>query len=310
MAVMRNFVKVIFLLMIYVAFIFPTGSCSSKDNLKSKGPSAIEQAKVKIHNEKYAEAESILIDFLMLHPGHSRAKVILASVYIHRAGIRIEDYLNLEEVINSKPSETDVYLEKSYLELFSHSTDNEMKDLGEYLKRFNSLVLQINAWKDKLEKLPKLSDTQAQDLESAISILSSLSMKPSNKTSRLDEIENHDEIVTNGMILYRAALKIYFFKYLWEKGNFLPVKEKMICRSTLLNLKEKMTYLEKYIQDVFTDFAVGLPRSSEKTLEQSKTFAEKTDQLLLWMQNIDPQTQTLSELLENLPKVEGFECNF
>lgn len=310
MAVMRSFVKAIFLSMIYFGFIFPTGSCSSKDNLKAKGPSEIEQATVKIHNEKYEEAEFILLDFLRLHPSHSRAKVILASVYIHRAGIRIEDFLNLEEVINSKPSDTEVYLEKPYLELFSKSTSKEMKELGEYLKRLNNLVLQIHAWKYKLEKLPRLSDNQAQDLESAIAILSLLSIRPNNKTSNLDDMENYDEIVTNGMILYRAALKIYYFKYLWERGDFLPVKDKMICKSSLLNLKDKITYLEKYIQDVFTDFTVGLPKSSEKTLEQSKTFAEKTDQLLLLMQNIGPQTHSLSELLEYLPKVEGFECNF
>lgn len=309
---MLAIIKPIFLLVISFTCVFTIGSCSYKDDKKTEDTSVLEQAKIQIHNERYSEAETTLNKFLLENPKNARATIVLASLYVHRAGLRVEDHFHLEEAINSKPSETETYLEKSYLQIFTQSDSEEMQELGEKLMRFNSVILQIQTWKDKIERLPKLSETQAQDLEHAISILSTLTPRSNSSWTALpsNTIENPDEIVTNGMILYRAAIKIFYFKFLWQKGDFLPVMDKMICNSTLANLKFKIDYLENYIQDLLTDFSIGLPNSKEKALEQKKVFSKNAAQLTLWLQDIHPQTQSLAELITKIAKVEGFKCNF
>lgn len=285
-------------------------SCTSKKNKSPESSTVIiQEAEQKIHQSQYDEAEADLKNLLQSEPKNARAKVVLASLYVHRAGVRIEDHIHLEEIINFKPSSTDTYIEPSFIKNFSDSTDKNLKQIGDVLNQLNSTLLQMKSWQEKLNQLPEINQQQADDLKLAIKIIQPLSLSTIKNDNSLPLV-NQNEQVTEGMILYRSVIKIYLFKFLWKEDKFLPLFHRKVCQSPLENLKQGFKDLEFYVTDLLQDFSIGLPKEKENTLSQRNSFQKGLHQIQNWLSTVSPEAETLANILAEQLQNEENLCRF
>lgn len=300
--------KSLLLLYFIVLVLISITSCTLKNN-PEKTSELLQEAERKIHLSQYSEAEADLKMILKKEPKNSRARIILASLYVHRAGIRVDDHIHLEEIINSKPSSTQTYIQNSLIKKFSQSSDENLNEFSEILVQLNNVLIQMHTWQEKLNHLPSLNSQQASDLLLAIktlSILSSVTIKGDQELP----ISISDEETTEGMILYRSVVKIYLFKYLWNSDSFLPVSNRRICESSLASLKRGTQNLEIYVEDLLNDFSIGLPKEKEKTISQLNTFKTATKQIQDWLDSLPPEAETMAQLIKEQIEHEGVRCNF
>lgn len=294
-------------ILLFVIFSSCWMGCAYKKDPQQTQKDRLNSAAEKIQKSDYLEAEADLRDFLRENPDHARAKVVLASLYAHRSGLRIRDYFNLERVINSKPVVVDNFVQSSLTEALNQSSDEKIKKIGGSLKQLNELLIQANHWNQKINEMPTWNELQVRDLEAAIEILNTLD------ATRIDIEPEPSRRVTEGMILYRGVLKIYYFKYLWTTNQFLPIYSKSICKSTLQSLESRTDALADYIQSVLGDFAVGVPKSRADTLRTQADFRNSALQVRQWLRGIRSSKETVMTFQKYLQVVSGtaeLKCEF
>lgn len=306
---MQRAIKGLFSIAFILAVFIYGASCTSKNNKPSDTNSVIQDAERKIHLSQYNEAEADLKNLLKSEPKNARAKVVLASLYVHRAGVRVEDHIHLEEVISFKPSGSQTYIQPSLIKTFADSADKNLKQFGENLVQLNSTLVQMQAWQEKLNQLPDINQQQASDLSLAISTLQSLAQVSIKSDGALPSSTPSEE-VTEGMILYRSVVKIYLFKYLWNEDKFLPVANKNICQSQVEKLQQGIAHLETYVTDLLLDFSVGLPKEKESTLSQLNNFKKGTQQIQSWLASVSPEAETMADILAEQLQGEDIKCSF
>src|SRR5690242_3013019 len=86
-----------------------------------------------IDRGEYVEAAKELNDYLKSHPEDQRARVVLASVYVSRAGLAISDYFKLEKVFADQPKS-----EKKLVNVDSFA-NNKLAALSQTLGFLNDL---------------------------------------------------------------------------------------------------------------------------------------------------------------------------
>lgn len=301
--------KALLLLSFMTAIFIYSTSCTTKKSSVQESSEIIQEAERKIHLSQYTEAEADLKSLLKKEPKNSRARIILASLYVHRAGVRVEDHIHLEEIINSKPSATETYIEKSLIKKFSQSEDENLNQFSDVLIQLNNVLIQMQTWQEKLNHLPTLNSQQASDLRLAVKTLSTLP-SVSVKSDQDWSTPPPEEETTEGMILYRSVIKIYLFKYLWNSDSFLPVSNRKICDSSLESLKEGTQRLENYVEDLLNDFATGLPKEKNNTLSQRDSFKKATQQIQNWLDSLSPEVITMAQLLKEQMEIEDVKCSF
>lgn len=306
---MLKAIKRLFSITFILAVFIYGASCTSKNNKPPQNNSIIQEAERKIHLSQYSEAETDLKNLLKEEPRNARAKVVLASLYVHRAGVRVEDHIHLEEVISFKPTGSKTYIQPGFIKTFTDSTDKDLKQFGENLVQLNTTMVQMQAWQEKLSQLPDINQQQASDLSLAISTLQSLAQVSIKSDGALPSSTPNEE-VTEGMILYRSVIKIYLFKYLWNEDKFLPVADKNLCQSKLERLQQGLQKLENYVSDLLQDFAIGLPKEKENTLSQLTNFKKGTQQIQSWLASVSPEAETMADILAEQLQNEDIKCNF
>ncbi|MCB0369743.1 MAG: hypothetical protein KDD45_09970 [Bdellovibrionales bacterium] len=306
---MKSGIRLFIYFIIISAVALSGASCSIPKKQISDSDKILAEAESDINDSNYIAAETSLKKLLENEPENVRAKVILASLYVHRAGIRIENHIHLEEVINTYPEESQTYIEKSLISTISENSDKNLKDLAKVLLQLNQVLIQMQTWKEKIKKLPDLNETQARDMRHALTILNELSAKALSSNTNMQPLKSN-KTITRGMILYRSVIKIYYFKYLWNQGFFLPINQKMICSLSLNTLQTQILYLKSYMQDLLTDFAIGLPSSAESTNHLLSSFNASSEQVLSWLSTIDPQTKTLADILISETESGSAQCHF
>lgn len=299
----KPFLSVFFMLPVAAILAFCT-SCGPGKN-QNQATTELEIAEEKIHQEQYVEAEKDLQKYLTAHPKDPRATVVLASLYSHRAGLRVQDYFQLEKTISAKPSEAENLLQQTYLKVWMNSKNQTLKALGETLMQLNLQLLRAQSWQEKMDQLPDFTPTQAEDLLRAIKILSELQFK----VGQGQQVSNGPP-VTEGMILYRGVIKIYYFKFLWSQGEFKSLLGPGLCQSSLTQVSTLFNRVSDYLVDVLADFAVGLPKSSEQSLSQIEDIKRSNGQVQANLGSFQPQSQTLNQVLGLLLGEESFSCEF
>lgn len=280
-----------------------SGCAYKKDDTQTK-QDRLNQAAEKIQKSNYDEAESELQDYLREHPDHARAKVLLASLYAHRAGLRIRDYFKLERVINSKPVMTEPYIQNSVIETLNQNPDEKIKKVAGYLKQLNEVIIQAQHWNQKINELPTWTDAQALDLDKAIQVLNELD------ENRVESEPDPERRVTEGMILYRGVLRIYQFKYFWTTDHFLPIYAKSVCTTAVKTLEGRVSALALFIESALSDFAVGLPSSRKSTLQTLQDFRSSAGQVRAWFQNARRSKDTFEKYLKDNSGAAELKCDF
>lgn len=249
----------------------------------------------KIDHEQYAEAINELDEILKKEPHHDRARTILASVYVHRAGISIQDYFFLVSLaqLDEKPK-TQAIDVQSLKRLAGNHAEN-IQSLTNFLQKLNEAASVGDQIVNKFESIPVLSSKSAQDIKLALETLEKL------KTP------------TAGMVFYRGVLKLYYFKFLWSKGSLLPLGQGKLCSSSLGEIGKKLKVLNDYSVRMILDIAKGFPNETKGFIDQASQLDNQIRMAVSHLQRSGAQEQNLKNYIQsqlNDLGVRNFPCDF
>ena len=222
-----------------LAFVFALTLVSCSKSKSSNGENDdVKRAAYLIDQHQYSEAIYVLEARLKTDPDYDRARLLLASAYVARAGVKFTDFTGFaKQVLNWNPS----------------SNDQLFPTKDKVLRTVASTIWQIQILMRAFQTIPvPSSPTGYDDIETGLQIL-------------VDGGELH-----GGPSLYRALLRVVIFKRdLGTKYQIIPTSG---CGFDVANLVESFSSLDQQLELIMTDYAFA-----QKTDEQrAKTMATVT----------------------------------
>lgn len=252
----------------------------------------LDQIQQKIDQGQHDEAISELQSILNQEPENDRARTILASAFVHRAGISLTDYFKLAEIFLAPDlPHSEKLIKTSFLKQIEEVKSKEAKQLLNFAERLNQVYSQALQIEMRFNQVPNLDSKQAVQFYLALQELAKLK-KP-----------------TAGMKLYRGTLKIYYFKHLWSTNAWFPKKGNQLCRMKVNDLVQRVSSFGLFSLGMISDL-------SNASLEVAKEFASESEGLktdLNKVQSFLNQTNSknmdLESFLRNRLKTELKEAN-
>lgn len=248
-----------------------------------------------IDRKEYNQAEDQLQAILKAEPDNQRARVILASISVNKAGITLKDYLQLEELSRLEKTESSLVVDSKVLEKLKILDAEPVADVIGFLSGLNATAAKAQLIFERFEKIPVVNDEAASHLEMAIEELEKVSA-PQTGTS-----------------FYRGIIKVFYFRYLWKTDKLLQMKQRKICSRKAGDLAGALVSFQSLTISMVRDVAQGFPKSNERFLEQVRELEENFKAALGWLDAQKDQQKTIQVLLEKWArdiKVEGFKCEF
>lgn len=249
----------------------------------------------KIDHEQYSEAMQELDEILQKEPENDRARTILASVYVRRAGIAIQDYFFLMSLAQLDEKAKSNAIDVLALKRIAGSQAENIQSLTNFLQKLNEAASIGDQLTKKFEAIPVLSNKSAQDIRTALLILEGL-QKP-----------------TAGMVFYRGVMKLYYFKFLWSKGALLPLGQGKLCSTSLGEITNKLRELNDYSVRMILDVSKGFPNETKSFIDQASQLDKYIREAISFLQNTSRQQESLQNHIQSRLKdigVRNFKCDF
>lgn len=236
-----------------------TTACAKKDSEQEL--SRTEQARLHIQNQEYQEAEKLLLDEKVEKNGDVE-KTLLASIYVHQAGISISHYFKFEQIFKDDGEEQQVELGLPTQLLGLESSKNPyLKILLDFFKGVDQILRSTRTLSNKIQSIPKVSQSEYQNLQKAESVLGDL------------------ESPTKGQFLFRGIVRLVMFRYMLENGMFFEGSDQDLCASKLIEFQNSVVSFKSYISKMLDDVAGGLPKDASKIAEISKQINQDLGQV-------------------------------
>ena len=227
--------------LIAFALLMMAGCANKRESEKSR--SEIDRAASLIDQAQYSEAIYVLNTAVKKTPGDQRARLLLASAYSARAGLRFLDFRKFAAQVQSWSSSDEPTL---------FTTRNRV------LQSVVRIIWQVQRFSQAFETVPAPSSVGGyDDLRSALAVL-----------------EEAGEL-TGGASLYRALVRVVIFKHdINERYGIVPING---CGVDLPKLIRWFTEVGEELERMMTDYAFSQkdPAAREKTL-RSITGIRKT----------------------------------
>lgn len=208
------------------------GCANKKESEKSR--SEVERAASLIDQAQYSEAIYILNNKLKTDTRDQRARLLLASAYSARGGLKFLDFRRFASQVSSWSSQDEPTL---------FTARNRV------LQSVVRIIWQVQRFSQAFETVPAPPDVRGyEDLRSALMVL--------------DEAGE----LTGGASLYRALLRVVIFKHdVNERYGIVPING---CGIDLPQLMRWFTEVGAELERMMTDYAFSLkdPKAREKTL--------------------------------------------
>lgn len=241
-----------YILVVLMGFVV---SCSNQKNDKGHDDTVLHAYRL-IDENRSAEAIELLEGALTEDPSNDEYKVVLASAYAHKGGIRIQ---SLAAAIQKS---TQLSQLKDRIDLKTDQTIVSKVDAG--AANFAAMLVKFSATIEVFTAVPRVDRTQAIYLVQAINLLNSLGQR----------IKPED-------VIYRGVLQIVLLKhYLAEDliGEFVPpeVQDESSCRIDLANVNDSIIKIGELLIDIFNDNGFANPKQAE----DMKRLAAETSQAI------------------------------
>lgn len=249
----------------------------------------------KIDRREYSEAEKDLQAILVAEPENERARMILASVSVHRAGITLKDYFLLEKISHLQEAPSAQVIPIAELGKLNIPPTSDLGKGIEFIKQIDLLAGRAQEIVQKFDQIPSVSDEGAEHLRTALVEMGKLT------------------VLQDGNALYRGVIKLFYFKYLWTKGYFLRFGDKQFCSQTVSDLKNALDEFDLFTVGMIRDIGRGFPKSKpefEKHIQQMEMAFQDTQKFL---NGIQKTSQTVEQALLGLAgeqNIEGLKCDF
>ncbi len=256
----------------------------------------LQQIQAQIDRKEYAQAEEQLQAILKAEPANERARVILASISVNKAGITLKDYFQLEEMARLGKSEpSGSVLDLGLLEKLGGSHNPRLEEALHFLAGLDVALSKSQKVFETFEKIPVVSDDSALHLQQA-----------------LDELEKI-EAPQAGTSFYRGIVKVFLFRHLWKTDKLLQLKSRKLCSRKVGELARILFFFQKFMVSMVRDVAQGFPKSNQRFLEQVEQFDVSFKSARVWLVGQRDVQSTVQQILEKTAsenKIEGFKCDF
>lgn len=249
----------------------------------------------RIDRKEYQEAEAEVNSILESEPQNERARMILASISVHRAGITLKDFFYLEKLVRLEEKPTLQLAALEGLEKLEVSKQSALGKSFEFLQQVNLIAGRAQEIADKFEQIPVVSDESAQHLQAAL--------------TELGKIESPQD----GNALYRGVIKLFYFKYLWKTGYFLKFGGKNFCSNTVSILQLKLSEFDSYVGSMILDVGRGFPKSRHEFERHAVELSRGVLEAQKFLYSIQKKAQTVEQLILSLARdqeIEGVKCDF
>lgn len=290
---MRGKLKKPLILVVLTAVLIGFSGCQKSDDFAEQDQLGLIQQK--IDHKRYDEAEAELQQILQKEPDNKRARTILASVYVHRAGISVREYFMLEALLHDDESSVKPLINIDVLEKLEIKKDSQFQKALNFLKQVNAVAVQSQKMAEKFEKIPLLNEKSAVDVYRA-----------------LMELERLNE-PTRGMSFYRGVIKLIYFKYLWETEKFIKIGDNKLCSTSMSKLNNQLETLKNYSVGMINDIASGVPKSEEQFKKMSLELNKSVSRAQSFVNALGNSQSKVSEVINQVVQtadIKGFKCSF
>lgn len=252
---------------------------NNKPETNKDTDSELQRIQLEIHNANYSDAEKDIKIIISKEPENIQAHLMLASLYVHKSGLRIDDYFKLEEAF-SEESDTKI---------------NHEITLPGALSIFEQVIQLSKQSKEiqrRLSKITLINKDQSEQILKAIDVLNSIQSPKA----------------TPGTYLYRAVIKTHYFKYLWSQNYFIPEKINEICTKTVSQLSRGIDEINTQLSDILIDFSKGLPKSKQSILTTKDSLNKNSFDIQMVLRSASKETLSFSDFIKATFQIEVEEC--
>lgn len=241
-----------------MAMVFLTVACAQKKSASDE--TVILQAYRLIDDQRTDEAIVLLERELSQNPERDDYKVVLASAYAHRGGIKIQKLVPLVTQMDKLKSPKNPFDTKSEKSL-NDKVNNGVLGIAALLTQYVEATRTYSA-------VPVVDANQASYIQHAVSLLGEIGPK----------INPEDA-------LYRAILQIVLFKHLLAEkliGEFSGENSKgATCRVDLEVVNGAVIRLAKIMIDIYSDLQIASPSKKDEMKKLSVQTADSVSNVTI-----------------------------
>lgn len=240
-------------LFIFFWGIFILG-CGNKEDHGSQDP--VIKAYQLIDEHRTDEAITLLENELSDNPDNYQYKVVLASAYAQKAGIKIQKLIPLVKQFDGFKKANAASTSKNKKKSYSEQVNESVINTSIMLNTFANTLATYAA-------IPLLTAEQAVYLRYTIYLLNSVDNKDLNPED----------------VTYRAILEVILLKHnISEKlvGEFMEpaVKDEVHCRIDIGTLNDSIIEAGKLLIDIYNDIGFSNPKQAKKMQQLSQDTSE------------------------------------
>lgn len=288
-------IRNLYLILLLVGLL-SSGVLSCTRYRQSDTEDRLEKIQRQIDNDQYEESIHQLQEILKSEPNNDRARAILASVYVRRAGVVVKNYFDLAKIATMTDTESsEPVIDTQSLKKIEEQGGAPVKNLAVFLRKVNETAAQADKIVKKFEAIPVVSNQSARDLQSAL--------------LNLEEMKDP----TPGMLLYRGIIKLYYFKFLWVNHALLPVGDGRLCSLSAIEIARKLKIMNEYSFKMMIDIAAGFPKEMESIAKQARQFQAVMSSAQIYLLKLPNSELSLKQIFKLQLKdlnVRNITCDF
>jgi hypothetical protein len=269
--------------------------CSCTRYEKPEPTDRFQKIQQKISDHKEEDAEIELEEILKQDPENQRARVILASIFIQRAGISIRDYLDLEKVARPGEEKPHATIDLEKIDQLKIEEKSKLGQAVNFLNDVNTASILLQEIGEKFNRLPVVTEASSNEIWKAL--------------QELDKIKEP----TAGNALYRGVIKLFYFKYLLANQKFLAIGHGQFCALKLHQLQSKLKIFASYTVGMIRDLGRGYPKKQADLELQAASIQSQFQKADVWLSEQKKSELSVAEIFSDLAKaqaIEGVKCEF
>lgn len=279
--------------MVIILLLFFSLSCTRHE--KSSIENRFQKIQQKVDRREYTEAEAELQAILAQEPENERARVILASISVHKAGITLKEYFSLEKLSHLSEVPQTKFIQVENLEKLKIAKNSDFAKALTFLKQVDQVAARVQEIIKKFNQIPEVDEEGLEHLRVAL--------------VELNKVKN----ISDGNALYRGVIKLFYFKTLWSRGEFLHFGEKQFCSLKLIEIQNILESFQTFTVGMVLDISRGFPKNREEIEKQARAVQTGFVEAQKFIGSISDATKSIEATLKTYAKeqkVEGFQCDF
>ena len=260
--------------------------CAGSKNEGVRNDTVLEAYRL-IDDQRTDEAIQLLETSLVADPSKSEYKVVLASAYAHKAGIKIQKLVPMLTQSDKIKKLNDQSLDASLDDSVSGKVNSGALNIARLLTKFSGFF-------EAYALVPTVTKNQAVYLTHAIYLLNDVG----------NDLKPED-------VLYRAVLETVLFKYFLAEGFIGELiepkaKDQVSCRLDLGNVNDSIVKMGKLLIDICNDIGYVNPKQAVDMKKIAEQVSESVTNLTIATTAVTAADEAANIFLKQVAIQNGF----